>query len=101
MPNSSYSTTLDTLTPGGGLPHSHHPHNPHNPHGNMNSMNVNMNNGSNHYFSAETSGTSTNMKNALRGVEFIAQHIKNADKDNEVGQRSITLIAIFWIQMNI
>jgi hypothetical protein len=32
----------------------------------------------------ETPGTTTNMRNALRGVEFIAQHIKNADKDNEV-----------------
>lgn len=32
----------------------------------------------------ETPGTSTNMRTALRGVEYIAQHIKNADKDNEV-----------------
>ena len=27
---------------------------------------------------------SQSVKTALRGVEFIAQHIKNADKDNEV-----------------
>ena len=27
---------------------------------------------------------SQGVKTALRGVEFIAQHIKNADKDNEV-----------------
>lgn len=33
---------------------------------------------------AETPGTSSNMKAALRGVEYIAQHIKNQDKDNEV-----------------
>ena len=32
----------------------------------------------------ETPGTSSNMRAALRGVEFIAQHIKNQDKDNEV-----------------
>ena len=32
----------------------------------------------------ETPGTSSNMKAALRGVEYIAQHIKNQDKDNEV-----------------
>ena len=33
---------------------------------------------------AETPGTSSNMRAALRGVEYIAQHIKNQDKDNEV-----------------
>ena len=33
---------------------------------------------------AETPGTSSNMRTALRGVEYIAQHIKNADRDNEV-----------------
>ncbi len=27
---------------------------------------------------------SQSVKTALRGIEFIAQHIKNADKDNEV-----------------
>ena len=32
----------------------------------------------------ETPGTSSNMRAALRGVEYIAQHIKNQDKDNEV-----------------
>ena len=32
----------------------------------------------------ETPGTTSNMRTALRGVEYIAQHIKNADKDNEV-----------------
>ena len=35
---------------------------------------------------SETPGTSSNMRTALRGVEYIAQHIKNADKDNEVSQ---------------
>ena len=33
---------------------------------------------------SETPGTSSNMRAALRGVEYIAQHIKNQDKDNEV-----------------
>ena len=34
----------------------------------------------------ETPGTSSNMRAALRGVEYIAQHIKNQDKDMEVRQ---------------
>ena len=29
---------------------------------------------------------------ALKGVRFIAQHIKNADKDNEVSETTICLI---------
>merc|ERR1712062_264119 len=37
-----------------------------------------------HQLMDETPGTSSNMRAALRGVEFIAQHIKNQDKDNEV-----------------
>ena len=37
-----------------------------------------------HQLMEETPGTSSNMRAALRGVEFIAQHIKNQDKDNEV-----------------
>ena len=36
---------------------------------------------------AETPGTSSNMRAALRGVEYIAQHIKNQDKDNEVSAK--------------
>ena len=43
---------------------------------------------------SETPGTSSNMRTALRGVEYIAQHIKNADKDNEVSQ-------IFFLPSNI
>jgi hypothetical protein len=35
-----------------------------------------------------TPGTSSNMRAALRGVEYIAQHIKNQDKDNEVSTHS-------------
>jgi len=32
---------------------------------------------------------SQSVKTALRGVEFIAQHIKDADKDNEVRKQKI------------
>ena len=44
---------------------------------------------------SETPGTSSNMRTALRGVEYIAQHIKNADKDNEV---SLIIFFFFFLR---
>ena len=42
-------------------------------------------------------GTSSNMRAALRGVEYIAQHIKNQDKDNEVSTHSFfACLLIFY-----
>lgn len=35
---------------------------------------------------------SQSVKTALRGIEFIAQHIKNADKDNEVSHNTMKFI---------
>ena len=44
-----------------------------------------------------TPGTSSNMRAALRGVEYIAQHIKNQDKDNEVSTHSFfACLLIFY-----
>ena len=43
---------------------------------------------------AETPGTSSNMRAALRGVEYIAQHIKNQDKDNEVSVKFFQIYSL-------
>ena len=57
---------------------------------------------------APGSSANTSVANALKGVEFIAQHIKDEDRDNEVsrhfdilsclcGRRVFT--ALFWIRL--
>ena len=40
---------------------------------------------------APGSSANTSVANALKGVEFIAQHIKDEDRDNEVSSDILTL----------
>ena len=69
------------------------------PTGSLNKGSIQSNNHSNHAAApmapaqaeehpglAPGSSANTSVANALKGVEFIAQHIKDEDRDNEVGK---------------
>ena len=43
--------------------------------------------------------SNVSVSNALKGIEFIAQHIKNADKENEVLCSSSYCISIQYIDL--